>query len=171
MSYNHIRSIIERKIALAIQLDHIDTGGLSVSRVSWQNADFVPPNDCLLDDYVNQAWINVQLAFGESSYATLIGSDIGGFDKQNGSLILNVFTPAGSGAGGNYTIANSIKHLFNRETVDCIIFDASSGPNVVVPPTPEVTLPAPVVTPSGPEAVFFETSTTIPFSAYVEHID
>jgi hypothetical protein len=137
-TYNDVRAAIEGRIATEM------TSAPSYP-VAYPNVPFTPPN--------NTPWIQVSLLFGENSYATLIGPSTG-FNKQNGVLLINVFTPVGVGAAPNYTIAERIKDLFDRQTVSSIIFDAASGPNVI--------------TPSEPEAAYFQTQITITFEAYLD---
>ena len=67
---------------------------------------------------------------------------------------MNTFTPVGVGSGANYTVAERIKDLFDRQTIASqITFDPASGPNVI--------------TPSSPDAAFFQTQLVISFDAYV----
>ena len=113
--------------------------------VAYPNVPFTPPN--------NAPWLQVFLLFGDNNYATLIGPNPG-FNAQNGVLTVNVFTPVGVGAAANYTIAERIKDLFDRQTVSGIIFDAASGPNVI--------------NPSAPEAAYFQTQLTVSFTGYLE---
>ena len=137
-TYNDVRAAIEGRIATEMAL-------APSYPVAYPNVPFTPPN--------NLPWIQVSLLFGENSYATLIGPSTG-FNKQNGVLLINVFTPVGVGAAPNYTIAERIKDLFDRQTVSSIIFDAASGPNVI--------------TPSEPEAAYFQTQITITFEGYLD---
>jgi hypothetical protein len=55
---------------------------------------------------------------GDNDYATLKS-----FNRQNGVLVVNVFTQQSQGAALNFTIAERIKDLFDRQTVSGIIFD------------------------------------------------
>jgi hypothetical protein len=101
---------------------------------------FTPPN--------NTPWLQVFVRFGDNNYATLTS-----FNRQNGVLVVNVFTPIGVGAAANYTIAERVKDLFDRQTVSGIIFDAASGPAQVTPASPEP---------------YYQTQLTITFEAYVD---
>jgi len=137
-TYNDIRAAIEGRIAAE--------KALSPSYpVAYQNVPFTPPN--------NLPWLQVFLAFGANNYLTLIGpSD--GHNQQNGVLTVNTFTPVGVGSGANYTVAERIKDLFDRQTIASqITFDPASGPNII--------------TPSSPDAAFFQTQIVISFEAYV----
>ena len=137
-TYNDIRAAIENRIATEMALS-------PSYPVAYQNVPFTPPN--------NAPWLQVFLLFGDNNYATLLGQSTG-FNAQNGVLTVNVFTPVGVGAAANYTIAERVKDLFDRETVSGIIFDAASGPNVI--------------NPSSPEAAFFQTQLTVTFTGYVD---
>ena len=133
-TYNDVRAAIEGRIAA-------EMASAPSYPVAYPNVPFTPPN--------NLPWLQVSLTFGDNSYATLIG-----FNKQNGLLTVNTFTPVGNGSAANYTIAERIKDLFDRQTVSSIIFDAASGPNVI--------------TPSEPEAAYLQTQLSITFEAYLD---
>jgi len=133
-TYNDVRAAIEGRIAA-------EMASAPSYPVAYPNVPFTPPNDL--------PWLQVSLTFGDNSYATLAS-----FNKQNGLLTVNTFTPVGVGAAANYTIAERIKDLFDRQTVSSIIFDAASGPNVIIP--------------SEPEAAYFQTQLSITFEAYLD---
>jgi len=133
-TYNDVRAAIEGRITA-------EMASAPSYPVAYPNVPFTPPN--------NLPWLQVSLTFGDNSYATLAS-----FNKQNGLLTVNTFTPVGVGAAANYTIAERIKDLFDRQTVSSIIFDAASGPNVI--------------TPSEPEAAYLQTQLNITFEAYLD---
>ena len=133
-TYNDVRAAIEGRIAT-------EMASAPSYPVAYPNVPFTPPN--------NLPWLQVSLTFGDNSYATLAS-----FNKQNGLLTVNTFTPVGIGAAANYTIAERIKDLFDRQTVSSIIFDAASGPNII--------------TPSKPEAAYLQTQLSITFEAYLD---
>jgi hypothetical protein len=132
-TYNDVRSAIEGRIATQMAI-------APAYPVSYQNVPFTPPN--------NTPWLQVFVRFGDNNYATLTS-----FNRQNGVLVVNVFTPIGVGAAANYTIAERVKDLFDRQTVSGIIFDAASGPAQVTPASPEP---------------YYQTQLTITFEAYVD---
>lgn len=136
-TYNDIRAAIEGRIATQMALS-------PAYPVSYQNVPFTPPN--------NAPWVQVSIRFGDNNYATLLGPSTG-FNRQTGTLVLNVFTPQGQGAAANYTIAERLKDLFDRIKLSSIIFDASSGPAQVTPASPEP---------------YFQTQVTITFEAYLD---
>ena len=136
-TYNDIRAAIEGRIATEMAI-------APAYPVSYQNVPFSPPN--------NTPWVQAFIRFGDNAYATLIGPATG-YNRQNGVLVINVFTPIGVGSGANYTIAERLKDLFDRQTVSGIIFDAASGPSQVTPAQPEP---------------YFQTQLTITFDAYVD---
>ncbi len=137
-TYNDVRAAIEGRIATEMAI-------APAYPVSYQNVPFSPPN--------NTPWLQAFIRFGDNAYATLRPIGSSGFNRQNGTLIVNVFTPVGVGAGANFTIAERVKDLFDRRTVSGIIFDAASGPSQVTPASPEP---------------YYQTQLTITFEAYVD---
>jgi hypothetical protein len=136
-TYNDVRAAIEGRIATQMALS-------PAYPVSYQNVPFTPPN--------NTPWVQAFIRFGDNNYATLLGPSTG-FNRQTGTLVLNVFTPQGQGAAANYTIAERLKDLFDRVKLSSIIFDAASGPAQVTPAAPEP---------------YFQTQVTITFEAYLD---
>jgi hypothetical protein len=136
-TYNDVRAAIEGRIATQMAI-------APVYPVSYQNVPFTPPN--------NTPWLQAFIRFGDNAYATLLAPTTG-YNRQNGVLTVNVFTPLGAGTAANFTIAERVKDLFDRQTVDGIIFDAASGPAQVTPPAP---------------AAYYQTQLTITFEAYLD---
>jgi hypothetical protein len=97
--------------------------------------------------------VQVFIRFGDNSYATLLPTGGVGFNRQTGTLVVNVFTPQGQGAAANFTIAERLKDLFDRAKFSSIIFDAASGPVQVTPAAPEP---------------YFQTQLTATFEAYLD---
>ena len=137
-TYNDIRAAIEGRIATEMALS-------PSYPVAYENVPFTPPN--------NLPWVQVKLTFGDNNYGTLQAPSVG-FNRQNGLVTIGIFTPVGVGAAANYTIAERIKDLFDRQTVSSSIFDPASGPNVI--------------TPSEPESAFFQTELVITFTGYLD---
>jgi hypothetical protein len=133
MSYNTIRAAIEGRIAA-------EMAKAPSYLVSYQNAPFTPPN--------GTPWLQVFLRLGDNSYATLKT-----INRQTGVLVVNVYTPVGTGTGANFTIAERIRALFDRQTISGIIFDAASGPAQVTPASPEP---------------YYQTQLTVTFEAYLD---
>ena len=136
-TYNDVRAAIEGRIATQMAI-------APAYPVSYQNVPFTPPN--------NAPWVQAFIRFGDNNYATLLGPATG-FNRQTGTLVLNVFTPQGQGAASNFTIAERLKDLFDRQIVSGIIFDAASGPAQVTPAAPEP---------------YYQTQLTVTFEAYVD---
>lgn len=136
-TYNDIRAAIEGRISA-------EMAKLPTYPISYQNVPFTPPN--------NTPWLQVFIRFGDNNYATLLAPSTG-FNRQNGVLTVNVFTPLGDGTAANFTIAERVKALFDRQVVSSIHFDAASGPAQVTPPAP---------------AAYHQTQLTITFEAYVD---
>jgi hypothetical protein len=137
-TYNDVRAAIEGRIATELAV-------APVYPVSYQNVPFTPPN--------NTPWVQVFIRFGDNAYATLRPIGSAGFNRQNGTLVVNVFTPVGVGTAANFTIAERLKDLFDRVKLSSIIFDAASGPAQVAPAAPEA---------------YYQTQLTITFEAYLD---
>lgn len=135
---NEVRAAIEGRIATQMAI-------APAYPVSYQNVPFTPPN--------NTPWLQVFIRFGDNAYATLLPTGNVGFNRQNGTLVVNIYTPVGVGPAANLTIAERIKDLFDRVTVSGVIFDAVSGPAQVTPASPEP---------------YFQTQLTITFEAYLD---
>jgi hypothetical protein len=136
-TYIDVRAAIEGRIATELALS-------PAYQVSYQNVPFTPPN--------NTSWVQVFIRFGDNNYATLLGPSTG-FNRQTGTLVVNVFTPQGQGTAANFTIAERIKDKFDRAKFSSIIFDATSGPAQVTPAAPEP---------------YFQTQLTATFEAYLD---
>jgi hypothetical protein len=137
-TYNDVRAAIEGRIATQMALN-------PAYPVSYQNVPFSPPN--------NSPWLQAFIRFGDNAYATLLPTGSAGFNRQTGTLVVNIFTPVGAGAGANFTIAERVKDLFDRAKFSSIIFDAASGPSQVTPASPEP---------------YFQTQVVMTFEAYVD---
>jgi hypothetical protein len=137
-TYNDVRAAIEGRIATQMAAS-------PAYPVSYQNVPFTPPN--------NTPWVQVFIRFGDNAYATLRPIGSAGFNRQNGTLVVNVFTPVGAGTAANFTIAERLKDLFDRVKLSSIIFDAASGPAQVAPAAPEA---------------YYQTQLTITFEAYLD---
>jgi hypothetical protein len=137
-TYNDVRAIIEERIAAEMATE-------PAYPISYQNVPFTPPN--------NTPWVQVFIRFGDNNYATLLPTGSAGFNRQTGTLVINVFTPQGQGAAANFTIAERLKDLFDRLRLNSIIFDAASGPAQVAPAAPEA---------------YYQTQVTITFEAYLD---
>lgn len=143
-TYDNIRSVIEGRIGTEMVKP-------PSYPVNYSNISFIPPN--------NSPWIQVSLRFGNNAYATLKS-----FNRQNGTLIVNIFTLRSKGTTQNLAIAERIKDLFDRQTVSGIIFDAASGPA----PVDASVIEAGVSVGSGLASIFYQTQLTITFEAYVD---
>jgi hypothetical protein len=97
--------------------------------------------------------LQVFIRFGDNAYATLLPIGSAGFNRQNGTLVVNVFTPIGVGAAANFTIAERVKDLFDRAKFSSIIFDPASGPAQVTPAAPQP---------------YYQTQLTATFEAYLD---
>lgn len=140
MSLNTIRATIETRIAAEFATS-------PELPVSYQNVPFSPPN--------NTSWIQTNILWGDTAYLTILTeADRGtgdGFNRRNGTLTFNVFTPRGDGVGAGLIIADRCISLFSRLQLQNIKFDAASGPRTIEPASPEG---------------FFQTQVAITFEAY-----
>ena len=137
-TYNDVRAAIEGRIAAEL-------AKAPTYPVSYQNVPFTPPS--------NTPWLQAFIRFGDNAYATLLPTGGAGFNRQNGTLVVNVFTPIGAGTAANFTIAERVKDLFDRAKFSSIIFDPASGPAQVTPAAPEP---------------YYQTQLTATFEAYVD---
>ena len=138
-TFNDVRAAIEGRIATEMALN-------PAYPVSYQNAPFTPPN--------NTPWISVYLLFGQNNYATLEAPATGkSFNRQTGTLTIDIFTPAGVGAGANYTIGERVKDKFDRAKFSSIIFDPCSGLATIQPAEQEA---------------FYQTQFSATFDAYLD---
>lgn len=136
-TFNDVRSAIEGRVATEMALS-------PSYQVSYQNVPFTAPNDA--------PWISTAIRFGDNAYATLM-APAAGKNRQVGTVVIDVYTQVGIGAGSNFTIAERLKDLFDRQTVSGIIFDGASGPAQVLPSSPQG---------------HYQTQITITFEAYLE---
>jgi hypothetical protein len=140
MSLNTIRSAIENRIAT-------EFATAPPLQVAYQNVPFTPPN--------NASWVQAFISWGDSAYLTILTeSDSGtsdGFDRRNGALTFNIYSPRGEGPGAALTIAQRCIDLFSRLQLQNIKFDAASGPRIIEPAAPEG---------------FYQTQVAITFEAY-----
>ena len=137
-TYNDVRAAIEGRIATELAI-------APAYPVSYQNVPYTPPN--------NAPWLQASIRFGDNAYATLLPTNSAGFNRHNGTLVVNIFTPIGVGTAANFTIAERVKDLFDRAKFSGIIFDPISGPSQVTPAAPEP---------------YYQTQLTATFEAYLD---
>lgn len=135
-TYNDVRAVIEGRIAT-------EMANSPSYEVAYSNVAFTPPTDA--------PWLSVQVNFGDNSYATLQAPTTG-INRQSGVLVVNIFGDVGIGAASVYTIAERVKDLFDRKTVNDVIFDAASGPSQIT---------------SGLSDSFFQVQVSVSFDAYL----
>ena len=126
MSLNTIRASIEGRLATEFATS-------PAIPIAYPNVPFTPPN--------NTSWIQTNILWGDSAYLTILTTSArgtgGGFDRRNGTLVLNVFTPKGLGPAAGLTIAQRAINLFSRLQLNNIKFDAANGPRTIEPSSPE----------------------------------
>lgn len=112
---NTVRATIESRLATEL------TSSPAIP-VVFNNVSYAPTP--------NSSWVQCLLSFGANEYLSQGLTS----DSQNrivGIIVVNIFTPAGVGAGANYTIGKRIRDLYNRVIVSGVYFDAPIGPEVV----------------------------------------
>jgi len=140
MSLNSLRALIENRIAT-------EFASSPALQVAYENVPFTPPN--------NASWVQCFITWGDNAYLTILTeSDRGtgdGFNRRNGVLTFNVFSPRGQGPGAGLTIAERCIDSFERLKLENIIFDPANGPRASTPAAPEG---------------FYQTQVTISFEAF-----
>ena len=84
----------------------------------------------------NSSFVQCLVRFGRNQYLSQGGTT----NSQNrlfGIVVLNIFSPAGVGAGANYVIGKRVRDLYNRVNVSGVFFDAPIGPEALATPAPE----------------------------------
>ena len=114
---NTIRSTIEGRLATEL-------AGSPVIPVVFNNMPYTPTPA--------SSWVQCVVSFGENVYITQ-GSSSGSDNLLVGIVSLNIFTPAGVGAGANLTIGKRIRDLYNRADVSGVYFDPPNGPSILTP--------------------------------------
>ena len=112
---NTVRATIESRLATEL-------ASSPVIPVVFNNVSYAPTP--------NSSWVQCLLSFGANEYLSQGLTS----DSQNrivGIIVVNIFTPAGVGAGANYTIGKRVRDLYNRIIVSGVYFDAPIGPEVV----------------------------------------
>ena len=135
-TYNDVRAVIEGRIGT-------EMANSPAYQVAYPNTAFTPPADA--------PWLSVDIQFGDNSYVTLLAPTTGR-NRQSGVLTVNIFADVGTGAAAAYTIAERVKDLFDRKTVNEVMFDAASGPSQVA---------------SGLSDSFYQVQVSVSFDAYL----
>ena len=82
------------------------------------------------------SWVQCQTSFGTNEYLGH-GLTTSGYNRILGQMVINIFTPKGTGPGANYVIGKRVRDLYNRVIVSGVFFDAPIGPEVLASPAPE----------------------------------
>jgi hypothetical protein len=88
----------------------------TATSISWPNAAFTPPAD--------GAWIQVSILPGQAEQITL---GTAGENRLYGVVHVNLFVPLNQGMGEAWTMADSLRALFNRITIGAIRFCVPSA--------------------------------------------
>jgi hypothetical protein len=112
---NTVRSTIESRLATEL-------ASSPPIPVVFNNVSYSPTPDT--------SWVQCLLNFGAGEYLSLGGTS-NSYNRITGVIVTNIFTPKGTGAGANFTIAKRIRDLYNRIIVSGVYFDAPIGPEVV----------------------------------------
>ena len=84
----------------------------------------------------NSSFVQCLVTFGANEYLSQ-GGTTSSRNRIVGLVVLNIFTPAGVGAGANYVIGKRVRDLYNRVIVSGVFFDAPIGPEALATPAPE----------------------------------
>ena len=84
----------------------------------------------------NSSWVQCLTTFGSNEYLGQ-GSTAVGYNRIVGLVVINIFSSKGVGPGANYVIGKRIRDLYNRVIVSGVFFDAPTGPEALVSPSPE----------------------------------
>ena len=114
---NTIRSTIEGRLATEL------ASSPTIS-VVYSNMPYKPTP--------SSSWVQCLVSFGENTYLTQ-GDSTNSDNLLVGIISLNIFTPAGVGAGENLTIGKRIRDLYNRADVSGVYFDPPNGPSLIAP--------------------------------------
>ena len=87
-------------------------------------------NNVPFDASTTDLYIQCVTSFGESQYLTQ-GTNTTATNNVVGLTIFNIYSKQGVGAGSNFDICKRLRNLFNRITVDNVIFDAPIGPEIL----------------------------------------
>ena len=112
---NTVRSTIESRLATEL-------ASSPPIPVVFNNVSYSPTPDT--------SWVQCLLNFGAGEYLSLGGAS-NSYNRITGVIVTNIFTPKGTGAGANFTIAKRIRGLYNRIIASGVYFDAPIGPEVV----------------------------------------
>lgn len=118
---NTIRAVVESRLATELSQ-------APVLPVVFHNMAYEPTP--------GSSWIQCLTSFGASEYLGH-GLATSGYNRIFGQIVINVFTPKGTGPGANYVIGKRVRDLYNRVIVSGVFFDASIGPEVLASPAPE----------------------------------
>ena len=86
-------------------------------------------NNISYDSISADDFVQCQVNFGSNSYVVQGGST-SSTNSVIGLILLNIYTPEGTGSGANLIIAKRIRDLYNRQIVSGVIFDAPVGPEI-----------------------------------------
>tara|TARA_R100001510_G_C7626104_1_gene185943 strand:- start:159 stop:581 length:423 start_codon:yes stop_codon:yes gene_type:complete len=115
INLNTVRATIEKRLD-----DEFRTG--RVIPIVFNNVPF--------DASSTDLYIQCITSFGESQYLTQ-GTNATATNNVVGLTIFNIYSKQGVGAGSNFDICKRLRNLFNRITVDNVIFDAPIGPEIL----------------------------------------
>ena len=87
-------------------------------------------NNVPFDASDKDLFIQCVTSFGESQYLTQ-GTNATATNNVVGLTIFNIYSKQGIGAGSNFEICKRLRDLYNRITVDNVIFDAPIGPEIL----------------------------------------
>ncbi len=106
--------ILNARTRIITQFNSNWTGTSLTTGVQWPNVAFNEPQ--------NTAWVRLEIHPQQGLIATLGNS---GYNEQQGAFYCDIFTPVGTSTIAAYTLGEEFKTLFDRQTLDNIIFQVT----------------------------------------------
>ncbi len=107
--------LLNARTQIITQFNDNWTGTSLTTGVQWPNVPFNEPETA--------SWVRLEIHPQQGLIATL-GDN--GWNQQQGTFFCDIFTPVGGSTIDAYTLAEEFKSLYDRQTLDCIIFDVTS---------------------------------------------
>lgn len=106
--------LLNARTQILTQFNNTWTGTSLTTGVQWPNKTFVEPEET--------PWVRLEIHPQQGLVATL-GNN--GYNEQQGAFFCQIFTPIGDGTITGYTLAEEFKTLFDRQTLDDVIFEVT----------------------------------------------
>ena len=107
--------LLNTRTKIITQINDNWTGTSLTTGVQWPNVQFNEPS--------SEPWVRLEIHPQQGLIATL---GVNGFNEQKGTFFFTIFTLIGTSTITSYTLAEEFKTLFDRKTLDDIIFNVTS---------------------------------------------